>query len=727
MATTTEPSSPSRLIRLWARAISENSYVSMSRRELQLFLTDLSTRLTDGLVSDNAAVAGWSVGAALVGAHVTRPEALQGTLEVLERELPPGDVPRRIPVVLGALAAGYAEALRDLTLVEQESIISAALRARKEAEDARWDSEARFQALFADAAIGISIGTVEGEILDVNNAMVSMFGMGMEQFAQARVTDFVHPDDASDTWDVYGELISGARNHFRMEKPYYRADGSAMWVDLVVSLIRDRHNNPRYMVAMMEDTTQRHEIQALLRHQALHDPLTELPNRTLFFERLDKALANPRRDTHVGLCFLDLDDFKAINDTLGHDVGDRLLQAIAHRLSPLASEGQLVARMGGDEFVVLVEAIESPDQMVGVAESALRAIREPVKLAGQTINITASLGLVERQVDQTDAAELMKEADTTLYWAKEEGRDSWAQFDPNRHAEDVARYELSASLPAAIAEDELFIEYQPLVRLTDERMVGVEALVRWQHPRLGRLDPGQFIGLAEQTGLIAPLGLWVLENACRQAKRWLDRYPDQPLAMSVNLAPRQARDPTIVNDVSRIISESRIEPEQLQLELTESAIMVASGEPLKTLHGLADLGVRIAIDDFGTGYSNLAYLRNLPIHTLKLAGPFIAGLRHAPDTDPVDHAIVDTLIRLAHTLKLRVVAEGVETLAQAKTLRSLSCDAVQGYLYAAPSSTESISQILEEGKPVRGPYARGGRFRRHPQPPSSAAGGVGTS
>jgi len=356
-----------------------------------------------------------------------------------------------------------------------------------------------------------------------------------------------------------------------------------------------------------------------------------------------------------------------------------------------------VARMGGDEFVVLVEECENAETAIGVARQALAAVRAPLRLAGHSITISASVGVVEAPAAQTTAAELMKAADTTLYWAKAEGRNRWALFDPERHAREITRYELSASLPKALQRGELFIEYQPLVRLRDEELTGVEVLVRWQHPTWGRLYPDQFIGLAEETGLIAPLGMWVLTSACQQARSWRDKFPDRALTISVNVSPRQVKDPAIVDDVADLLAASGLAPERLQLEITESAIMATSGEPLKTLHALADLGVQIAIDDFGTGYSNLAYLRTLPVHCLKLAGPFISGLRTPAQADPQDRAIVGTLIRLAHTLGLSVTAEGVETEAQADALRKLGCDTAQGFRFAAAAPADAIDEWLTFG------------------------------
>jgi len=661
-----------RLAQRWARAIAWTSFVSMTTGELAVHLVGPATRLLDALAAEKADPRpAQEIGAGLVAAHFTQPASLDRTLVVLDEQL--GAYAEsigkgsRLGLLQGALAAGYAQALRERTLSEQEDIYAAALHARIEAEEARMASEARFQAVFAEAALGIGIAALDGRLLEVNRALCAMFGYTRDQFLALPAGAFLPPGGLRD------------RDHYRTERPYRRADGGRIWTDLVVSLIRGRDGTPLYAVAMVEDVTERRSLQQQLRHQALHDPLTDLPNRTLFFERLTGALITPESDARVGVCYLDLDGFKAINDTLGHDAGDELIRTVASRLAArLTPSGHLVARMGGDEFVVLVEQVKGTADVVRVAELALDAVRAPVRLGGHVLNVSASVGVVDRPVDGTDAAELMKAADTTLYWAKADGRDRWAIFDADRHASDVSRYRLSGQLPEALARREFFVEYQPLVRLDDAMVIGTEALVRWRHPELGVLGPNRFIELAEETGAIAPLGQWVLTEACRQARAWRDTHP---FLMSVNIAVRQIRDPDFVGAVKEVLAETGLEPEALQLEVTESSVMGSAGQPLRTLHALAELGVRIAIDDFGTGYSNLAYLRDLPVHALKLAGRFMAGLRAPGGPDQTDQEILSALIRLAHKLKLTVTAEGVETAAQAAALRELGCDTAQGWHY----------------------------------------------
>jgi diguanylate cyclase (GGDEF)-like protein/PAS domain S-box-containing protein len=685
------------LVDRWVDAISGTSYVPLNRGELRGYLGNLAARLTKAMAAptlDDTAVR--DIGASMVAAHFTGVESLASTIAVLGPALAEADDPvirEHWLAALGELASGYADALRQRTLAEQQRVTVAALAARKDAEDAKSSSERRFAALFAGAAIGMAVTTANGKILEVNRALCDMFGYPPEHFVTLGTDSFMHPDDPEGFWEQYDQLTTGERDHLRLEKPYFRGDGTLIWADLVLSLIRDQTGAPRYVVAMAEDITQRHELQARLRHEASHDPLTELPNRTLFFERLDAALARDGGE-RIGLCYLDLDGFKAINDTLGHDIGDQLLREVARRLHDRLGDRHLVARMGGDEFVVLVESGADATEMTDIAHDALGAVREPMRIEDQAISVSASIGILAATETLTNRADLMKAADTTLYWAKAEGRNRWALFDPERHAKEITRYELSRSLPGALARGELFLEYQPLVRLRDDTLAGVEALVRWQHPTWGRLEPSEFIGLAEETGMITALGMWVLETACADARGWSDRFPDRPLTVSVNLATQQVNDPTIVDDVARLVADFELDPSLLQLEITESAIMATAGQPLKTLYALADAGVRIAIDDFGTGYSNLAYLRTLPLHSIKLAGPFISSLRDGGPDQPEDLAIVRTLISLAHTLGLSVTGEGVETAAQAAALRHLECDIAQGYFYAEPKPPAEVDAWL---------------------------------
>ncbi|WBB47085.1 EAL domain-containing protein [Verrucosispora sp. WMMA2044] len=705
---TVDPAGAQRYAAAWTRAVRRLGFVPLSAAETERLLLGHTLRLAEVLLSaEEPAAAAEEVGRSLVAAHLTEPGVIEWSIrtlgerfrtEVLAVAGPP-DLDERLAVMRGALAAGFAGALRERTFVQQEGIARAMWQARDDAEQALRDSEARFRAVFDGAAIGIGIAAADGTIIDVNHAFADMLGYPVEELRQLNVASLFHADDAAGMWELYQELIEGKHDAVRVEKRYYRKDGSAVWTDLAVSLIRHDDGRPRFTVAVVEDITERYELQQRLRFQALHDPLTGLPNRTLFFDTLAGLVEQPDAPGRVGVCFLDLDGFKAINDSLGHALGDRLLVMIARRLADcVAEQGYLVARMGGDEFVILVDGVTAVQDVITVAESALAAVAAPVHVGDQQLAVSASIGIVDSAVAGTSVVELMKAADATLYWAKAEGRDRWAVYDPERSARDSARSALAAGLPLALDRGEFVLHYQPIVSLLDGRMLAVEALVRWQHPELGLIGPDRFIGLAEETGLIVRLGEWVLRQACRDAQRWHTEFPDAGLVVSVNLAARQADRPAIVDTVADALASSGLPAELLQLELTESAVMGSAGEPLRTLHRLAALGVRLAVDDFGTGYSNLAYLRRLPITCLKLAGPFVEGIRgtEPDDADHRDERIVDALVRLAHALELWVTAEAVETEVQAERLRALRCDTAQGRLFGPPGPAEAIVARLRD-------------------------------
>ncbi|WKU04688.1 bifunctional diguanylate cyclase/phosphodiesterase [Micromonospora sp. HUAS LYJ1] len=692
----------------WARAVRRLGFVPMSTDETERLLLAHTVRLVQALLAEEfSAAPAEEVGRALVEAHLTEPRILDWSVRALgeqlpQRVLPPDDPPPdlavRVAALQGGLAAGFGRALRDRTFSQQERIARSAWQARDSVERALRDSEARFRAVFTGAVIGIGLAGIDGQIIEVNQSFADMLGYTPEELRQTNVASLFHPDDAAGMWELYQELIEGKHDSVRVEKRYYRKDGSVVLTDLAVSLIRHDDGRPRFTVAMIEDITQRYELQQRLRFQALHDPLTGLPNRTLFFEKLGQVFADAGPEQRIGVCFLDLDGFKAVNDSLGHDLGDRLLVTIARRLSDcVIGQGHLVARMGGDEFVILVNGGEGIDDAVGVAELALAAVAAPVLVGDHQLAVSASVGVVECPASETSVSELMKAADTTLYWAKAEGRGRWAVYDPERSAADIARSALAAGLPAALDRGEFVVHYQPIVSLLDGSMLAVEALVRWAHPERGLVGPDRFIGLAEETGLIVRLGEWVLRQACRDARAWHREFPEARLVVSVNLAARQADDPAIVDTVASALGRTGLPAELLQLELTESAVMGTAGEPLRSLYRLADLGVRLAIDDFGTGYSNLAYLRRLPIHCLKLAGPFVEGIRgDGADSSPDhrDERIVDALVRLAHALELSVTAEAVETGEQAERLRALRCDTGQGRWFGPPAPADQITARL---------------------------------
>ena len=552
----------------------------------------------------------------------------------------------------------------------------------------------------------------EGLVVSANDGFGALFGIPPDTLVGRIAADLADLASDARTWHAYREVLRGREARLRCTRRLKHPDGQSVWVQVTVSPLTPHDEG---LLMSVTDISAHRELQGRLRHLQMHDPVTRLPNRNLFFERMTAALEAASYEEsgtgRIGLCYLDLDGFKAVNDTLGHRVGDRLLAAVAERLTRCADEAgyarasaPLVARLGGDEFALLVEDSTGTDQLADLAESVLKAVQAPFDLAGQRVSVSASIGVVERHAAGTTPTALMQAADTTLYWAKADGKARWTLFDPERNAHRMTRQALASTLRPAIERGEFVLEYQPLVGMEDGRLRGVEALVRWNHPQFGVLTPNRFIGLAEEDGAIVPLGRWVLRTACRQARRWQLEHPDEPpLFVSVNVAVRQVWDSDLVADVAETLAETGLAPHLLQLELTESAVMGSSGRPLQALQALSDMGVGIAIDDFGTGYSNLAYLSRLPVSVLKLDGSFVRGFQYESDKDgavppnPADEVVVEAMIQLAHRLGLTVTAECVETSAQATRLRRIGCDTGQGWLYSRPVSPDRISELLGPG------------------------------
>ncbi|RPK64433.1 Cyclic di-GMP phosphodiesterase Gmr [Streptomyces sp. ADI96-02] len=576
------------------------------------------------------------------------------------------------------------------------------------------------RAAFNAATLPMAVVDGRGRVLRANDALGGLLGAPPAALVERQASELVDLAADDRTWQAYREVLHGLRSRFRCTRRLKHPDGRSLWAEVsVVPMTAASAAEPRRVLLSVADVSDRRELQDRLRHLQMHDPVTRLPNRTLFFERLSAALecppyqddSMPARHGRIGLCYLDLDGFQAVNDTLGHRVGDRLLAAVAGRLGDCAEQdatrnpggSRLVARLGGDEFAILVEDSAGTQALTELARAVLAALQMPFDLAGRRLSVSASIGVVERPVAGTSPTGLMQAADTTLYWAKADGKARWTLFDPERNAHRMTRQALSSTLRPAVERGEFTLEYQPLVGMADGVVRGVEALVRWNHPQFGTLAPNRFVQIAEEDGSIVQLGRWVLGTACRQARRWQLDHPDEPaLFISVNVAVRQVWDSDLVADVARILAETGLAPGLLQLELTESAVMGSAGRPLRALQALSDMGVRIAIDDFGTGYSNLAYLSRLPVSVLKLDGAFVRGFRYDDGThpSPADETIVEAMVQLAHRLGLTVTAECVETAGQAERLRRIGCDTGQGWLYSRAVAPERIADLIT-ARPAR--------------------------
>jgi len=448
---------------------------------------------------------------------------------------------------------------------------------------------------------------------------------------------------------------------------------------------------------LLEDEREAAELATVeIEHLAYHDALTGLPNRPLFVDRLIVALAQAHRGNQkLAVFFLDLDRFKDINDSLGHSVGDTLLKAVAERVRRCVREGDTVARFGGDEFTLLIPRIESVEDAAKIAQKIIETLKIPFFIHDRELFATTSIGISIFPGDGQDPETLVRNADAAMYRAKDQGRDNYQLYAPAMNERALERLALENMLRKALANDELVLFYQPIVDLVTRRIVGAEALIRWQHPELGLLSPAHFISVAELSGLIIPIGEWVLRTACRQLRAWQRKY-DPALSMSVNLSARQFQQPDLVGQIRGAIADTGVEPRLVELEITESNAMQNAENTIYTLRELKTLGVRIAMDDFGTGYSSLNYLKRFPIDTLKLDQSFVTGIR----TDGSDAAIVSAVISMAHSLHLEVVAEGVESEEQLAFLALQRCDRIQGFLFSEPLPAEALEPMLAASRAV---------------------------
>ncbi|MFI5065593.1 MAG: putative bifunctional diguanylate cyclase/phosphodiesterase [Streptosporangiales bacterium] len=603
------------------------------------------------------------------------------------RDRPSGDPLIGLLAVFGphavlAGAAGTLEVLaRQAALVVERVVLSREVIQR--------NSEAYFRTLVHDTSDVILIVADDGRIRYATPSAASLFGD--TQIEGARLWDLVQPEERGEIARALADMRDGGGRGLDEDWRITSRGGAYVEVEVRCSDLR-QEPTVGGLVLTLRDVTQQRQLERELSYRAFHDSLTGLPNRVLFSDRVVRALARAsHRDTVVAVLFVDLDDFKVINDALGHTVGDELLVAAGHRLARLAGPRGVVARLGGDEFALLVEDVAGRRAVEATAETIVKAFADPFPLAVGSAIATATVGLATSR-DSASPGDLIRHADLALYAAKAAGKRQWRRYQPVLSAGMKRRRELQAALDVAVAESAFTLVYQPIVELAEGGLVGFEALVRWPHPDWGMINPDQFISLAEETGHIVPLGSWVLRQALADAVRWQHDLPS--LYISVNVSARQLRDPGFVRGVRRAVAASGLVPSALLLELTESVLLQPDQRIRADLAELRHMGVRLAIDDFGTGYSSLSYLRELPIGVLKIDKSFVDDIAVSPQR----LALVEVIIRIAKTLGLAVVAEGIETEEQRELLLSMGCRYGQGYLLSGPVAAAEAAKMAREGR-----------------------------
>ena len=564
-----------------------------------------------------------------------------------------------------------------------------------EASDEIAEGEASIRQLFDEAPIGISKLMTDGRILEANRAYGEIVGYSPEELVGMEMGALTHPDDVAETFALIDGLLTGERDQFNFEKRYIHADGHLVWVSVNGSVVRDPLGTPLFLIGQIEDVTERRALREQLALIAITDPLTGLPNRTLFMEHLEHALHRSEvSGHHVALMFLDLDRFKLVNDGIGHDAGDRLLRRVGQRLLGALRTNDVLARFGGDEFTVLCEVADQRE-VVEIVGRLRRAMATPIVEPDFEQFVSLSIGVALSTSGSMAASVLLRCADVAMYQAKHLGPGRFVIYEDQDEGDAGRNLRTSNELHRAILESQLVLHYQPFVDVDNLRLIGTEALVRWQHPERGLLPPGEFIELAEQCGLMVQLGAWVLREACRQGAQWVvarsaagitGRVP----AMSVNISPQQLSEPGFTELVAQVLADTGFPADSLWLEITEGALLRDPAAAIAILQNLRALGVHLSIDDFGTGYSSLSYLKRLPVEALKIDRSFIEQLEDGAD----DRAIVEAIVALGRSLGLGVVAEGIERPGQAIELASLGCNLAQGFLYAKPVDPSVIGDYL---------------------------------
>jgi diguanylate cyclase (GGDEF)-like protein/PAS domain S-box-containing protein len=557
------------------------------------------------------------------------------------------------------------------------------------------ESEERFRSAFSNAPIGMALISAEGQWLQTNQSLCEIFGYQAEEFAEKQFRDFLHYKDLINFNSNVGLLLQGKLGSYQAELRYTNKSGDEIWTQTSVSRATDHDSSQ--LICQIQDITARRKAESKLRHDAFYDSLTGLANRTSLMKSLTDLIAKAKSTgVQFAVMFVDLDRFKLVNDSSGHNIGDNLLVAVSQRLRKCLPENSVVAHLGSDEFFIVVEDIDvNTDQIEELAVEIQSQISSDFKISTQEINVTASIGIVFYEEIHATAEDLLRDAGSALHLAKQQGRCRHVTFDKKMRQKANNQVQLEKDLQKAVEREELFLVYQPILALNNKKLSGFEALIRWNHPKRGLISPFEFITLAEENGLIIEIGQFVLEESCRQLKAWQDEFATElPITISVNVSAKQLLQKQLFANVVDILENYKIKPNQIKLEITESVVVENTDVVISILRQFRTLGINLSMDDFGTGYSSLSYLHQLPINTLKIDRSFVSKMTDKADTTE----IVRTILLLAKNLNLDVVAEGIETEQQLGVLQELECGYGQGYYFAKPLDVFDATEFIKNSE-----------------------------
>jgi diguanylate cyclase (GGDEF)-like protein/PAS domain S-box-containing protein len=675
---------------LWSESPRDRSFANLAIREPGVFV--VTDALGDARFKGSPLVSSDEGVRFYAGAPLRTSDGHAiGVLEVMDRR--PRELETAEEKVLAALADA---AMAHMELERKTRELEQAKQERDRALNSARASEERYALVVRSANDGLWDWNLETNEMHFCPRWKAILGFKDDEISGRPDEWFsrVHPDDIEAVQTELTSHLMGLSPHFQKEHRVRDHDGEYRWLLSRGLAVWDSNRHVYRMSGSITDVTDQKETEKQLLHNAFHDVLTGLPNRALFMDRLKRSVsrAKNRDDYLFAVLFLDVDRFKVVNDSLGHQIGDQLLIAMARRLEGCLRPGDMVARLGGDEFAIIVDHIKHVSDATQAAERIQEELGAPFTLSGHEVFAAASIGIALNLTPADLPEDILSNADTAMYRAKDRGRACYELFETGMHARAVELMRLETDLRRALARDEFRLHYQPIISLETWRISGFEALLRWEHPEQGIISPLTFIPLAEETGLIIPIGQWVLREACRQARVWQDQFPsDPPLSISVNLSGKQFLQADLIERVEEILIETGLDASSLEMEITESAIIENIDSATLILRQLKTIGIRISLDDFGTGYSSLSYLHRFPIDTIKIDRSFVSRMN-----SPKNSEIVRTIVTLAGNLGLRVIAEGVETREQIIQLTGLNCDLVQGYLLSKPIDGEAMRDLIEE-------------------------------